>query len=137
MAISKEAIDAARARVKEDGPCAVAARYRPSIGKIEIEFDNGVTLAVPTSLIQGLAGAQAADLSKIEISPAGRGLHFPRLDADVFVPALFEGIYGSKAWMKQSASTAGSTRSPAKSAAARANGKKGGRPRKVQEEAHA
>ncbi len=133
MEISKEAIDAARARAQDNGPCAVAARYRPSIEKIEVEFDNGVTLAVPTSLIQGLAGASAADLSKIEITPAGRGLHFPRLDADVFVPALFAGIYGSKAWMKQSASAAGSTRSPAKAAAARANGKKGGRPRKVLE----
>jgi hypothetical protein len=55
----------------------------------------------------------------------------------VYVPALFEGVYGSKAWMKQAASVAGATRSAAKSAAARENGKKGGRPRKVQEEAHA
>jgi hypothetical protein len=136
MEISKEAIRTARARAKEVGPCAVGARYRPSVGKIEVEFDNGMTLAVPTSLIQGLAGARAADLSVIEITPAGQGLHFPRLDADVFVPALFDGIYGSKAWIKRSASAAGSTRSEAKSAAARANGKKGGRPRKVHEEAH-
>jgi len=136
MAITKEAIAAARAAAKEVGPCAVAARYRPSVGKLEVEFNNGVTLAVPTSLIQGLAGASMADLSKIEITPAGWGLHFPKLDADVYVPALFEGVYGSKAWMKQAASVAGATRSAAKSAAARENGKKGGRPRKVQEEAH-
>jgi hypothetical protein len=57
-------------------------------------------------------------------------LRFPRLDAE---PALFEGIYGSKAWIKQAARVAGSTRSEAKSAAARENGKKGGRPRKDQE----
>lgn len=137
MAVTKEAIAAARAAAKEVGPCAVAARYRPSVGKIEIEFDNGVTLAVPTSLIQGLAGASAADLSKIDVTPAGWGLHFPRLDADVYVPALFEGIYGSKAWIKRAASMAGSTPSTAKSAAARENGKKGGRPRKVQEETYA
>jgi hypothetical protein len=55
-------------------------------------------------------------------------LHFPRLDADVYVPALFEGICGSKAWMKQAARVA-------KSATAREHGKKGGRPRKA--EAHA
>jgi len=52
MAITKEAIAAARAAAKEVGPCAVAARYRPSVGKLEVEFINGVTLAVPTSLIQ-------------------------------------------------------------------------------------
>ncbi len=69
--------------------------------------------------------------SLIEISPAGLGLHFPKLDADVYVPALFEGVYGSRAWMKQAARVAGSTRSEAKSAASRENGKKGGRPRKT------
>ncbi len=136
MEISKEAIDAARARAEEMGPCAVSARYRPYHKVIEVKFDNGVMLTVPTRLIQGLAGARAADLVEIEITPAGQGLHFPLIDADVFAPALFEGIYGSKAWMKHSASAAGSTRSPAKSAAARENGKKGGRPRKVQEVAH-
>ncbi|MFM0150854.1 DUF2442 domain-containing protein [Paraburkholderia sp. RL18-085-BIA-A] len=133
MAITKESIAAARKAGKELGPRAVAARYRPSVGKLEVEFDNGVTLAVPARLIQGLARASATDLSKIEITPAGWGLHFPRLDADVYVPALFEGIYGSKAWMKQAARVAGSTRSAAKAAAARENGKKGGRPRKAQE----
>jgi DNA invertase Pin-like site-specific DNA recombinase len=131
MAITKESIAAARQAGKDVGPRAVAARYRPSIGKVEVEFDNGVTLAVPARLIQGLSNAGTSDLSKIEITPSGWGLHFPRLDADVYVPALFEGIYGSKAWMKQAARVAGSTRSPAKAAAARANGKKGGRPRKV------
>jgi hypothetical protein len=80
---------------KEVSPCAVDARYHPSIGKIEIEFEKGVTFAVPTHLIQGLAGACAEDLSKIQITPAGWGLHFPRLDADVYVPALFEGIHSS------------------------------------------
>jgi hypothetical protein len=73
-------------------------------------------------------------LKVIEISPAGWGLHFPKLDADVYVPALFEGIYGSKAWMKQLASRAGSVKSEAKAATSRENGKKGGRPRKVQSE---
>jgi hypothetical protein len=57
MAITKESIAAARKAGKEVGPRAVAARYRPSIGKLEVEFDNGVTLAVPTHLIQGLARA--------------------------------------------------------------------------------
>lgn len=110
---------------------APSSRYRPSVGKLEVEFDNGATLAVPARLIQGLARASATGLSKIETTPAGWGLHFPRLDADVYVPALFEGIYGSEAWMKQAACVAGSTRSAAKGAAARENGKKGGRPRKA------
>jgi hypothetical protein len=132
MAMTKEPIPAARKAGKGVGSCAVAACYRPSVGKLEVAFDNGVPLAVPAKLIQGLAGASTADLSKIEISPAGWGLHLPRIDADVYVPALFEGIYGSRAWMKQAARVAGSTRSEARSAAARENGKKGGRPRNAE-----
>ena len=134
MAITDESIAAARKAGEAVGPCAVAARYRPSVAKIEVEFDNGVTLAVPVSLIEGLAGASDADLKVIEISPAGWGLHFPKLDADVYVPALFEGIYGSKVWMKHLASRAGSVKSDAKAASSRENGKKGGRPRKVKSE---
>jgi Protein of unknown function (DUF2442) len=131
MAITKESIAAARKAGKEIGPVAVSARYRRATEKLEVEYDNGVTLAIPVALIQGLAGASAADLSRIEITSSGWGLHFPKLDADIYVPALFEGIYGSRAWMKQAARVAGSTRSVAKSAAARENGKKGGRPRKA------
>ena len=41
------------------------------------------------------------------------------------------GIFGTKAWMNELARRAGSVTSPAKAAAARANGAKGGRPRKV------
>ena len=90
MAITNESIAAARKAGEAIGPCAVTARYRPSIAKIEVGFDNGVTLAVPVALIQGLSGASDTDLKVIEISPTGWGLHFPKLDVDVYVPALDE-----------------------------------------------
>ena len=134
MAITNESIAAARKAGEAIGPCAVTARYRPSIAKIEIDFDNGVTLTVPVALIQGLSGASDTDLKVIEISPTGWGLHFPKLDVDVYAPALFEGIYGSKVWMKHLASRAGSVKSDAKAASSRENGKKGGRPRKAHSE---
>jgi hypothetical protein len=35
-------------------------------------------------------------LAEIEISPAGVGLHWPKLDADVHVPALLQDVLGSK-----------------------------------------
>jgi hypothetical protein len=48
------------------------------------------------------------------------------------VPALVAGIFGTKRWMTgELARIAGRVRSPAKASAARANGAKGGRPRKV------
>ncbi len=133
MALTKEAIAAAREAGTRLGPVAVAARYRPALRKLEVSYDNGVTLAIPVALIEGLQDASAEALAEIEISPAGSGLHFPALDADVYVPALLEGIYGTKAWMRR----LGMQRSPAKAAASRENGKKGGRPRKPPLPAHA
>jgi hypothetical protein len=55
------------------------------------------------------------------------GLHWEALDADFRVSGLLAGVFGTKAYM---ARRAGQAKSPAKSAAARANGTKGGRPRK-------
>jgi len=51
---------------------------------------------------------------------------------DLCVPALVSGIFGTRAWMtRELARAAGRTKSPAKAAAARSNGAKGGRPRKI------
>lgn len=69
------------------------------------------------------------DLAEIVISPSGLGLHWPRLDAGLYVPSLFAGVFGSKRWMAaQLGATGGKTRSPVKVAASRKNGRKGGRP---------
>jgi len=48
------------------------------------------------------------------------------------LPALLEGFLGSKAWMAaRLGERGGRAATPAKTAASRANGKLGGRPRKV------
>jgi hypothetical protein len=58
-------------------------------------------------------------------------LHFPKLDADLYLPALLEGLLGSKRWMAaRLGKHGGQARSAAKAAASRENGKRGGRPRK-------
>ena len=93
---------------------------------------NGLELAFPPRLAQGLARAPPAELSVIEISPLGDGLHRPAIDADLYLPALLQGVFGSKSWMaRQFGSAGGRARSDAKADAARANGRKGGRPRKT------
>jgi len=48
---------------------------------------------------QGLEDARATQLDEIEISPSGYGIYFPKLDADIYVPGLLEGLLGSKKWM--------------------------------------
>lgn len=109
---------------------ATAARYDVRHKRVVVELANGSQFAFPPALAQGLEHARAADLAEIEITPLGTGLHWPRLDADLSVEGLLAGLFGSRAWMRQHAARAGRTTSPAKAQAARANGAKGGRPRK-------
>lgn len=110
---------------------AVAARYDARKKRVVVDLANGSSFAFPPELAQGLAGARAAELADIELTPLGTGLHWPRLDADLSVEGLLAGVFGSRAWMRQHAAHAGRTTSPQKASAARANGAKGGRPRKA------
>jgi hypothetical protein len=113
------------------GARAVAARHDPSSGRVAVELVNGCTFLFPTRLVEGLAGAPDDALADVIVEGQGFNLHWPALDTDLHVPALVAGVFGTKAWMRSAlAREAGRTSSPAKAAAARANGLKGGRPRK-------
>lgn len=110
---------------------AVAARYDRRRARIVVSLNTGVEVAFPPTLAEGLAGAASADLAKIEITPSGLGLHWPKLDADLYVPGLLAGAFGGKQWMAaQLGASGGSARSKVKVRAARENGRLGGRPRK-------
>ncbi len=110
----------------------VSARYDRRSARVVVNLNTGVQLAFPAKLAEGLADASPDSLTEIEITPAGLGLHWPKLDADVYVPALLQGVFGSKNWMaRQLGANGGRSRTDAKVAAARENGRKGGRPRKT------
>ena len=120
-----------RAMVKTE-PQARAARFDRKSRRVVIELANGCAYAFPAHLVQDLTGADDDELAGVEIDGAGFNLHWPALDADLYVPALVAGIFGTREWMaRELARSAGQAKSPAKAAAARANGAKGGRPRKV------
>ncbi len=71
------------------------------------------------------------NLAAVEVDGLGFNLHWPALDVDLYVPALVAGIFGTRAWMaRELARVAGRKTSAAKAVASRANGAKGGRPRK-------
>ena len=109
---------------------ALSARYDTRKKQIVVDLINGSSFSFPPQLAQGLANARPAELADIEISPYGIGLHWPQLDADLTVEGLLAGLFGSRSWMRQHAVKAGSVRSEAKTQAAKANGAKGGCPRK-------
>lgn len=131
MAIDlKRADDAARVRLAST-PRALSARLLPDDGRLQIELSDGIALLVPPKALEGLQDATADDLAHVEISPSGFGLHFPTVDADVYVPGLLEGRTGSARFMAAAlGARGGASRSDAKAEAARRNGAKGGRPRK-------
>lgn len=110
---------------------AVAARYDRRRARVVVSLNTGVEVTFPPKLAEGLADADSSDLAVIEITPSGLGLHWPKLDADLYVPGLLAGAFGSKKWMAaQLGAAGGSVRSKAKTRAARVNGRLGGRPRK-------
>lgn len=108
-------------------PRAAAARYDRQLGRVVVELTNGCTFAFPPHLAQGLEAATEEQLSQVELLGSGSGLHWDALDADLSIPGLLAGLFGTKAYLAQQA---GRATSPAKAAAARANGAKGGRPRR-------
>jgi hypothetical protein len=111
-------------------PHALGARFVR--GKVTIRLSNGAEFAFPPRIAEGLENASPEQLAKIEVSPSGLGLHFPALDADLYLPSLLEGSLGSKRWAaSELGRIGGSARTEVKARAARDNGRLGGRPRKA------
>ena len=112
-------------------PRAVAAHYDRKSKHIVIHLNSKLILSFSPKDVQGLEHATPSQLEEIEISPSGFGIHFPQLDADVYVPGLLEGFLGSRKWMAaRLGQVGGQSRSKAKRTASRKNGRLGGRPKK-------
>ena len=112
-------------------PRAIAAHYDRKNRRIVIQLSSNLDVSFSPDNAQGLERAAPSQLEKIEISPSGLGIYFPRLDADLYLPSLLEGFLGSKKWMAARLGHAGGkSRSLAKKAASRANGRLGGRPKR-------
>jgi Protein of unknown function (DUF2442) len=120
-----------RGREKEASePQAAAADYDPETNRLRIELKNGVVFIVPCELIEGLRGADPAQIAEVELGPRGASLHWERLDQDFSVAGLMAGVFGSRVWMaKELGRHGGNATSERKAAAVRENGRKGGRPK--------
>ena len=139
MKVSKDEFEAANRRAAirlRKTPCATHAHYERKTDRVVIGLSTGIEVAFRPRDAQGLENAKPDQFDTIEISPSGLGIHFPKLDADIYLPALLEGFLGSKRWIAVAhGKIGGSVSTKAKASAARRNGKLGGRPRKFKEPA--
>lgn len=110
-------------------PTASAAFYDKERGRVVVRLSTGLELMFAPSDAQGLERAGPADLETIEISPTGLGLHFPTIDADLYLPGLLAGLFGSESWMAERSGEKGKVRD--EKAAARESATDGGPPKKA------
>ncbi len=127
-----EAAIALSAEREKTEPKACDVWYDKESKNIVIQFDNGCKFECPVSLLQGVCNLPDDEIIKVKLTPAGWGLTWEDADIDLGVNELVNGIFGTKAWMKKIAAKGGKSTSEKKKAASRANGKKGGRPRKYE-----
>ena len=119
----------------EKGLRIVRAQYDRPSGRVVVDLVNGVTLVFPAALAQGIADASPESLEAVSVSPGGLSIDWENLGAGFSLENLLAGIFGNREWMerrREIARNAGRATSEAKASAARANGAKGGRPRKKQ-----
>src|ERR1700733_6306390 len=96
-------IDEALQRARSLGPelQLVAIHYdsHPAFDLYALRLNDGSRRFIGRESLEGLQNATKKQLANVEIVGRGTGIRWPDLDVDLYVPALLDGIYGSKRWM--------------------------------------
>ena len=116
-------------RAARTEPRAARATYHAKDNVLHIELTNGAQISVPLKLIPVLKRASPSEVRSVEVLGRGGGLHWEALDVDLSVPGLVSSVFAGPEWMAELGRVGGRRSSAAKAAAARRNGRKGGRPR--------
>jgi len=132
-AITKDQERALLRRARELGkklPAGRNAWYDVDRKIVFVALDNqsGGIIGLPRTLFPFLTGAKGADIAEIQVDPFL--IWWPRLGEGADVTWMIEKALTTKGLQTLAAYIRGMNRSPKKVAAARRNGRKGGRPRK-------
>lgn len=76
-----------------DGEFATVARYDKAKRRLVVDLANGMTVLIPTHLLQGLQEAKPKELAEIEILGVGSGLYWPQLNVDIALTGLLAKIF--------------------------------------------
>lgn len=121
----------AAARRREKGATKIHhARYDARRDAIVAELSTGSILVVPRRIIPGFARVRPGVLADLATTPGGEGLWSAKADDGVLLEQLVVLAAGERTVGTIGARINASRKTPARAAASRANGAKGGRPRK-------
>jgi hypothetical protein len=79
-------------------PRAVSACFDAQRNRVIIRLTTGIEIGFAPQDAEGLESASNDQLASVMVRENGLGLHFPLLDADLYVPALLDGWLGSRRW---------------------------------------
>ena len=108
-------------------------RFDPDRDAIEIELTDGAGVRLPRAMVEEFRDVPPADMAKLPISPAGYGIKLDEHDIAISVHGLIAALATTADMAGAMGKIGGAARSEAKRVSARANGAKGGRPRKIRE----
>lgn len=128
-------IEAAEHQPRTEEPTAESIAFRPESRRFNLELTNGTSVGFDADSLWELKGASPENLAEVEVSPSGSAISWPKLDMDVSVAGLVLDLLSSPEWRRALRRNVNRelarTKTESTARAARENGKKGGRPRKV------
>ncbi|HEY9765344.1 MAG TPA: DUF2442 domain-containing protein [Chroococcales cyanobacterium] len=121
----------ASAKADEVEARAKSIHYDRDSNRLVVDFTSDAAFLFSPGMVPELAKATPEELAAVSITPSGDGFRWESLDVDLSVSTLLVGVFGTSPFMAETGRMGGKSVSATKASAARANGKKGGRPRKV------
>lgn len=115
-------------------PSVVAASYDRVRAVLVLQMRGGAMLCIPPRLLRGLEAATPVQLAGVKTVSEGSSLHWDEIDVQMTVPAILTmalGVPLPQVSGQAGGRIGGKAKSDRKAEAVRANGAKGGRPRKV------
>ena len=130
MKFQEEDFGTLQERIDAERNAARASDARIEGDDLRLQLPGGGVVLVPIRRVRSLKTLSAEQLADLRLSDGGRVLLWPHVGVSIDVEGLLEAVTGMQS-LKTAQRKGGAARSEAKTTASRANGAKGGRPRKV------